>query len=264
MKKMIVPIIIAVVMFAAAFGGTFYFYRMREAAAAEKVDKIAEESLEELKGQGKVTMFTARLLALVSARPAPAIALVPEPAAVSAHGAAPDAKAAVGTHGAPHAPVHAEPHAAPPPATASAPSGPLIMVPALVRYDMDLAAMKKADVKWLEEEKTLTVKVPPLIFSEPEFDSEGIRAFGAGGPGAALGAEAVADKAVRKAALGQLLQQARDDGPLRLAREASRKLVMKVFTDALHEEGVKAKVQVRFADEIPVTPPDEEHSEEEE
>lgn len=210
MKKLIVPILIGVLMFAAAFGGAFYYYRYQQERATNAARDLAEESLRDLQREGRTAVLVSRLLAVVPVTSAPA------------DGEAADAK------------------------TAGAPA--LLAVPAVVRYDLDLRDARVQDIAWDAEKKALRIKVPALTLSEPQIDAEGIRALSGAiwePSRGALNAE------TRKAALGQLLTQAREDAALGLARATARADLQRAFRAKLHEAGQKASVEVRFADEKP-------------
>ena len=50
-----------------------------------------------------------------------------------------------------------------------------MILPGVVRYDVDLAALKPADVGWDAASKTLSVKLPPVTIAGPDFDLEQTR-----------------------------------------------------------------------------------------
>ncbi len=209
MKKLVVPILIGVLMFAAAFGGAFYYYRFKDERAAAAIRTLAEEVLGDLQRTGHTPAMTARLLVVVPATPAAAPAR---------------ADSADGTAGTPA----------------------LLAVPATVRYDLDLRDAQAKDIVWDAGKRRLRVKVPALTLSEPQIDSGGIRALS----GAQwMPVRTALDSDTRKAALGQLLSQAREDGPLGFARDTARKTVERAFAAELREAGEKASVEIRFADE---------------
>jgi len=208
MKKLIVPIVVGVLMFAAAFGGAFFYYRYTQDKAATAARDLAGETLSELQREGRSTALTARLLAVVPMTPAPA-------------GSEADKTATSGT------PV-------------------LLAVPAFVRYDLDLRDARAKDIAWDPEAKALRIKVPALTLSEPRVETGDIRVLS----GAAWTPfHAALDGETRKAALGQLLSQAREDTALGPARDTARTTVQRAFAAKLREAGVKASVEIRFADE---------------
>lgn len=259
MKKLIVPIIIGLVMFGAAFGGAFYFFRSDKAKQEAAIHSITGTVVAALQKQGKAVVYTGRVVAVA----APEAAEAPKPAApqpAPKGEAAPHAPAAAAAHkeeAVPHAPAtaHAEGEeahdAAPSPAHAPAPAlgGSIAIVPATVRYELDFKALRTKDVVWDEEAKALKVTLPALTIAEPEIDGANIRQIGGAAP----------EDAVRRGALGPLLEQAREDAALGQARETARQMVERAFSMPLLVEGVKnAKVIVRFADE----PADEDEEEE--
>ncbi|MDQ4421287.1 DUF4230 domain-containing protein [Sphingobium sp. DEHP117] len=251
MKKLIVPIIIGLVMFGAAFGGAFYFFRSDKARQEAAIKAVTATVLETLQKQGKAVVYTGRVVAVATpeaAAPAPA----PETAAKNAGEAEAPAPAAHKGQAA-HAPAvaHSEEvathEAAPAPAAVSA--GAYAIVPATVRYELDFKALRNKDVVWDEEAQALKVTLPALSIAEPAIDGANIRHIGGAAP----------EDAVRRGALGALLEQAREDAALGQARETARQMVERAFALPLLVEGVKkAKVVVRFADE----PVDEDEEEE--
>lgn len=125
-----------------------------------------------------------------------------------------------------------------------------MIMPGLVRYEVDLNALKPADVKWDKENNTLSVALPPLILSGPEVDLSGIRQYDGGGILMALtDAEATLDAANRKRGQDELLKQAKGEVPMRLARDATRNAIERSFAMPLHAAGIKATVVAKFAGE---------------
>lgn len=125
-----------------------------------------------------------------------------------------------------------------------------MIMPGLVRYEVDLNALKPADVKWDKESNTLSVALPPLILSGPEVDLSGIRQYDGGGILMALtDAEATLDAANRKRGQDELLKQAKGEVPMRLARDATRNAIERSFAMPLRAAGIKATVVAKFADE---------------
>lgn len=125
-----------------------------------------------------------------------------------------------------------------------------MIMPGLVRYEVDLNALKPADVKWDKENNTLSVALPPLILSGPEVDLSGIRQYDGGGILMALtDAEATLDAANRKRGQDELLKQAKGEVPMRLARDATRNAIERSFAMPLRAAGIKATVVAKFAGE---------------
>lgn len=127
---------------------------------------------------------------------------------------------------------------------------PTIVMPGLVRYEVDLTKMQPRDVKWDDKSRTLNVVLPPLILSGPEVDTESIRKVGEGGVLTALtDPEATLDAAILKRGQDDLLKQAKGEGPIGLARDAGRKAIERSFAMPLRAAGIKAAVVATFTDE---------------
>ena len=242
MKKLIVPIIIGLVMFGAAFGGAFYFFRSEMAKEEAAIGSIRDSVLAALQKQGKEVVYIGRVVAVA----APAAAGAPEATEAPKEGAAPE-------HGPPAAHKTDTPPAEAEHAEVAAPAhtaGGIAIVPAIVRYSVDYKAIRKQDVVWDEEGKALKITLPALSISEPEIDGANIHQVGGSAP----------EAAVRKGALGALLSQAREEAILGQARQAARTIVERAFAMPMQVEGIKkTKVVVRFADE----PEDDEEGAEE-
>lgn len=127
---------------------------------------------------------------------------------------------------------------------------PTIVMPGLVRYEIDLTKLQPRDVKWDDKSRTLNVVLPPLILSGPDVDTESIRKVGEGGVLTALtDAEATLDAASLKRGQDDLLKQAKGEVPIGLARDAGRKAIERSFAMPLRAAGIKAAVVATFADE---------------
>ncbi len=127
---------------------------------------------------------------------------------------------------------------------------PTIVMPGLVRYEIDLTKLQPRDVKWDDKSRTLNVVLPPLILSGPDVDTESIRKVGEGGVLTALtDAEATIDAASLKRGQDDLLKQAKGEVPIGLARDAGRKAIERSFAMPLRAAGIKAAVVATFADE---------------
>jgi hypothetical protein len=204
MKKLIVPIILGLIMFGAAFGGAYYFQNYRASAQEREIKTVTSASLAGLKEQARLTAFMARFVAVVTSKQ--------EKLGLTAERT--------------------------------------IIMPGTVRYEIDLKAIRPQDVVWNEEEKTLVVKLPPPIISGPEVDLNGMREYGAGGILSALtDAREVLDEHNRITAQVSLIEQAKSEAPMRLARDASRKAIERAFSMPLRAAGIKAAVEVVFTDE---------------
>jgi len=125
-----------------------------------------------------------------------------------------------------------------------------LILPGMVRYEVDLARLSDKDVHWDGARKTLFVALPPIEIAGPDIDLTQIREYDAGGILLTLtNAGAELDAVNRKAGQVQLLQQAHEDVPERLARDATRTAVARSFAMPLRAAGVDAEVRVTFADE---------------
>lgn len=125
-----------------------------------------------------------------------------------------------------------------------------LILPGLVRYEVDLAKLRQRDLAWDPATRTLTVTLPPVELAGPEVDMTAIREYDSGGVLMALtNAEAALDQANRAAGQRQLVAQAREPLPMRLARDAARNAVARSFAMPLRAAGLDANVRARFADE---------------
>ncbi|MBB3880089.1 DUF4230 domain-containing protein [Sphingomonas pseudosanguinis] len=125
-----------------------------------------------------------------------------------------------------------------------------LIMPGMVRYEVDLAKLRQQDVRWDATSHTLSVTLPPIEIDGPQVDLAAIREYGSGGVLTTFtDAEQRLDAANRSAGQVELLRQARAPAPIRLARDATRRAVERSFAMPLRAVGVEATVRVRFADE---------------
>jgi hypothetical protein len=125
-----------------------------------------------------------------------------------------------------------------------------LIMPGLVRYELDLAALNQRDLAWNAATHTLTVTLPPLRLSQPQVDITQIRTYGEGGVLLALtDVGTVLDDANKAAGQAELVRQARDALPMRLAREAARNAIARSFVMPLKAAGLDAAVTAKFAGE---------------
>lgn len=125
-----------------------------------------------------------------------------------------------------------------------------LIMPGLVRYEVDMGKLTQRDVAWDAATRTLLVTLPPIEVEGPQVDMNAIREYGSGGLLATLtDAESRLDAANRRAGQVELVRQARDAMPMRLARDATRRAVEGSFAMPLRAAGLDATVKVRFADE---------------
>lgn len=125
-----------------------------------------------------------------------------------------------------------------------------LIMPGLVRYEVNMGKLTQRDVTWDATTRTLGVRLPPVEVDGPQVDLAAIREYGTGGVLTALtDVEKRLDFANRQAGQAELVRQARDATPMKLARDATRGAVERSFAMPLRAAGVDAKVVVRFADE---------------
>ena len=125
-----------------------------------------------------------------------------------------------------------------------------LIMPGMVRYELDLAALRQRDLTWNPVTRTLTVTLPPLRISQPEVDLRDVQTYGQGGVLMALtdvGSEL--DAANKAAGQGELIRQAREQLPMRLARQAALNAIERSFAMPLKAAGIDAAVAARFAGE---------------
>ena len=125
-----------------------------------------------------------------------------------------------------------------------------LIMPGMVRYEVDLGKLSQRDVAWDAATRTLAVRLPPVEVEGPQIDLNALREYGSGGVLATLtDAEKRLDTANRRAGQIELVRQAREPAMIRLARDATRRAVERSFAMPLRAAGVDATVTVRFADE---------------
>lgn len=125
-----------------------------------------------------------------------------------------------------------------------------LILPGTVRYELDLGLLNAQSLDWDEASRTLTITLPPLELAGPEFALEDAREYSDGEILLTLtDAEQRLDAANGAAAKAQLLKQAREPVPMKLARNASIKAVENAFAMPLEAVGVEAKVVAQFEEE---------------
>ncbi|KIU27284.1 hypothetical protein SR41_10715 [Sphingomonas melonis] len=125
-----------------------------------------------------------------------------------------------------------------------------LIMPGTVRYEVDLGKLTPSDVIWDAGTKTLSVRLPPVEIDGPQIDLAQLREYGSGGIlSHVTDAEARLDTANRRAGQAELVRQARDAAPMKLARDATRRAVETSFAMPLRAAGIDAQVKVRFADD---------------
>lgn len=127
-----------------------------------------------------------------------------------------------------------------------------LILPGTVRYELDLSQLDDDDLEWDAETGTLKVVLPDIRINGPEVDLKAMREYRDGETLMRLtGAEARLDQSNRDAAVAQILEQAQEDTPVRLAREAARKAVTTNLELPLRAAGfADARVETLFAHEL--------------
>lgn len=203
-KKLIIPIILGLVMFAAAFGGAFWYHGFVKGREANEIKTVTSASLAGLQEQARLTVFLARFVAVVSS--------TKEKLGLSAERT--------------------------------------MIMPGTVRYEIDLKALKQKDLVWDADEKQLSITLPPLIISGPDVDYKAVRQYGQGGILTLLtDAQSQLDEHNRIEAQVSLIEQAKAQMPMDLAKESARKAVERSFALPLRAAGIKAKVTAHFTGE---------------
>jgi hypothetical protein len=125
-----------------------------------------------------------------------------------------------------------------------------MIVPGLVRYELDWAKVRPEDLRWDPGARRLQVTLPPVEVSEPAVDLAKLQEYEDGRLLMALGNAERALDAANRAKLRQALQnEARAPTLIKLARDATRAAVERTFELPLTAAGVDADVVVRFRDE---------------
>lgn len=129
-----------------------------------------------------------------------------------------------------------------------------LIMPGLVRYEVDLAKLRQRDVHWDASTHTLSVLLPPLETDQPQIDLARLREYGDGGLLAVFtDAGKRLDAVNRVAGQKELQRQAHQPTMITLARDATRRAIERSFTLPLAAAGIEAKISVRFADEAQTT-----------
>lgn len=127
-----------------------------------------------------------------------------------------------------------------------------IVMPGTVDYSVDLSKLTRKSLRWDARTRTLGVTLPPVEVSPPRINLSAIREFGQSGILSTFtDAGAQLDAVNRERGQKELISQAMQPAPLKLAREATRRAVEQSFALPLRAAGVDATVKVIFAGEEP-------------
>jgi Protein of unknown function (DUF4230) len=122
-----------------------------------------------------------------------------------------------------------------------------LIIPAMVRYEVDLARVKPADLVWNAKAKSLTIKLPPIELSGPEFDLPATREYQSGALLLTLtDVEKLLDAENRAKAKADILAQASAPTMVKLARDATMLSVARNFALPLRAAGIEARVEVEI------------------
>ena len=125
-----------------------------------------------------------------------------------------------------------------------------LIMPGMVRYEVDMGKLTQADVAWDGATKPWSVRLPAVEADGPQVDLNAVREYGSGGVLTTFtDAEKRLDAANRRAGQIELIRQAREPAMIKLARDATRRAVERSFAMPLRAAGIDATVAVRFADE---------------
>ncbi len=121
-----------------------------------------------------------------------------------------------------------------------------LIIPAMVRYEVDMATLTTKDLSWDATAKTLIITMPPVELAGPEFDLAATREYQSGTVLMALtDIEKLLDRENRVKATADVLAQAKAAPMLKLARDASARAVVANFALPLKAAGVNATILVR-------------------
>ena len=120
-----------------------------------------------------------------------------------------------------------------------------LIMPAMVRYEVDLAKLTQNDLVWDAGAKTLTIILPPVEISGPEFALDQTKEYGSGAVLMTLtDVERILDQSNRAKAKSDVIAQAKAPVMLKLAQDATARAIEHSFALPLKAAGVEAKVAV--------------------
>jgi Protein of unknown function (DUF4230) len=122
-----------------------------------------------------------------------------------------------------------------------------LILPAMVRYEVDLAKLTKDDLVWDGSAKSLNITLPPVEISGPEFALDQTKEYGTGAVLMALtDVEKLLDQSNQAKAKADVLKQAAAPTMIKLAQDATVRAVTQSFALPLKAAGVEANVKVEF------------------
>jgi hypothetical protein len=122
-----------------------------------------------------------------------------------------------------------------------------LIIPAMARYEVDLAKLTKDDLVWDGGAKTLSITLPPIEISGPEFELAQAREYGSGAVLMTLtDVERLLDQSNRAKAKADVIAQAKAATMIKLAQDATIRAISHSFALPLTAAGVEATVKVEF------------------
>jgi hypothetical protein len=122
-----------------------------------------------------------------------------------------------------------------------------LILPAMVRYEVDLTKLTKEDLAWNADTKSLTITLPSVEISGPEFALDQTKEYGSGAVLMALtDVEKLLDQSNRAKAKMDVLKQAQAATMIKLAQDATIRAVAQSFALPLKAAGVEANVKAEF------------------
>ena len=126
-----------------------------------------------------------------------------------------------------------------------------LILPGDVRYELDLSKLQPKDVTWDKATSTLKVRLPEIEIAGPDVDLSAAQEYGQGGILSAFtNANQSLDSANRAKAVADLRKQAQGAVQMRLAHQAARAAIERIFAMPLVAAGFKdVRVVARFPTE---------------
>ena len=125
-----------------------------------------------------------------------------------------------------------------------------MIVPGLVRYELDWTKLSPASLQWNAARHVLRVDAPAIEIAGPQVELTRIKEYREGRILMALtGSEPALDAANRARVETQMWAEAREPSLVGMARDATRAAVARTFALPLAAAGIDAKVEVRFPGE---------------
>lgn len=125
-----------------------------------------------------------------------------------------------------------------------------MIVPGIVRYELDWNKLSATGLKWNAAQRTLLVDAPPIEIAGPQVEMTRIKDYSEGKLLMALtGSEPALDAANRTRVESQMQLEAREPTLMTTARDATRAAVARTFALPLAAAGIDARVIVHFPGE---------------